>query len=414
MEVDGCTWLTQRKVPQQQMLARYFLLVACLSGIVLKVLVVSAPEVRTARRFLLHFKRQRGVTNHEIGAAVILSLRGYAKMAQEAVQKLALRWRRLGQTKWGAGQLRALMLAWQKIEQTHGKLHAKKVQGLSNRYFGAAWLQKVLAAPDWKTRWDEACEHVGAMCRDPHFASTFRESCKVLAQLPGVGVDYGSKWMVRGGYVLREWVWHAPPLPMTEKEWPVLCDMNEETTGRGFRSLGTNDLTHALIMRVSLAGAMSAAATSSATSAMYRRLQTVELACSVCEAQSMLNVVEASLRKQGKRDNVRKYILERLPASVEDMHVLRSTLLGEAWAHPEVNTGKDQMRASAVAMRYLLRTAEPLPQNAWQRWTEGSVHLRLPVLWCAKCGRLLEDVVRMKKEGGPSATLCAVGKGCRQ
>ena len=218
MEVDGCTWLTQRKVPQQQMLARYFLLVACLSGIVLKVLVVSAPVVRTARRFLLHFKRQRGVTNHEIGAAVILSLRGYAKMAQEAVQKLALRWRRLGQTKWGAGQLRALMLAWQKIEQTHGKLHAKKVQGLSNRYFGAAWLQKVLAAPDWKTRWDEACEHVGAMCRDPHFASTFRESCKVLAQLPGVGVDYGSKWMVRGGYVLREWVWHAPPLPMTEKE----------------------------------------------------------------------------------------------------------------------------------------------------------------------------------------------------
>ena len=99
MEYQSTHWLARPQLTAEQKLARYFYLVACCCGLVIKVLAASAAEGVTMRKFLQSYTKSRtqsaGLTNKEVGAVVILSGRGYAKMAQEKVQELALRWRRL-------------------------------------------------------------------------------------------------------------------------------------------------------------------------------------------------------------------------------------------------------------------------------------------------------------------------------
>ena len=85
-------------------------------------------------------------------------------------------------------------------------------------------------------------------------------------------------------------------------------------------------------------------------------------------------------------------------------------VLGE-WKHPDICTGKDEMRATAVTKRFL-ETAEVLKDNAWRRWLKGTSDLQLPIASCITCGRFLTKVGA--RRGGPIPTQCAVGVGCRE
>ena len=142
-------------------------------------------------------------------------------------------------------------------------------------------------------------------------------------------------------------------------------------------------------------------------------MQVVELPCSVCENQSMQNVLGTWLKGEGIKGGLEKYILERLPGTMEEMHGMRKKLHGRTWMHPDVCTGRDEMRATAVAKRFL-ETAEVLENNAWQQWLKGTSdnHLCLPNVTCLKCGRLLGEIGSRK--GGPIPTQCAAGVGCRK
>ena len=50
----------------------------------------------------------------------------------------------------------------------------------------------------------------------------------------------------------------------------------------------------------------------------------------------------------------------------------------------DAETGKDEMRATAVTTRFL-ETAEVLKDNAWQRWQKGTPDLDLPIVSCITC-----------------------------
>ena len=406
MSVD---WLSEPKLSEDERLARYFYLVAALAGAVIKVLVVWAAEARVTWTHLKKMKPLKNISSHAIGAAVILARQGYAKMAQEEVHKLALRWHRLSQ-RWGRPQLTALMRSWERIEANFGKKFAKKVQGRSARVSGASWLRGLLKAADWKAKWDDACELAGAICCDPAASTSVAHTCTTLARLPGVGDKYGTVHMARCCHVWREWVWRLPSLPLAPEDWHRLSNMNEDTTGKGFGALATATLLDARIMRETVVGAMKAVSRSSATRALIGRMLTIELSCGVCEMQAMLNDLERWLRKQGNDMDIRQYILERLPGAAEDMHRHRMMMHGLAWAHPFIHTGRDEMRAAALMRRQIEQTPQPLPDNAWQRWTQGSYGLHLPSLWCTDCGEVLDYKLGTTRQGSS----CLQGFGCRR
>ena len=118
--VKGATWLTVPKLTEDQRLARYFYLVSCLSGLVLKVLIQMAAEAKTTLTFLRSMKNKRGITYEQIGAIAILSRQGYAKMAQAAMHKIAKT-----MPSWGKTDLEKLEKEWKRIE---GFFYSKQQQ----------------------------------------------------------------------------------------------------------------------------------------------------------------------------------------------------------------------------------------------------------------------------------------------
>ena len=85
----------------------------------------------------------------------------------------------------------------------------------------------------------------------------------------------------------------------------------------------------------------------------------------------MKNVLGKWLQERSIKGGLEKYVLERLPGTMADMHKMRKRIHGKTWKHPDVCTGKDEMRATAVTKRFL-ETAEVLTDNAWQRWLKGT------------------------------------------
>ena len=145
----------------------------------------------------------------------------------------------------------------------HGKKHSKKVQGRSGPSFGALWVRKLLKKKrGWKKIWKDACVEIGRACADPSFASSFTESCKVLAKIPQFGIKYGAKHMVRSSYVYRHWVWDLDDLQLKDNEWVACMQMNEDTTKKGFGALGVETMSEARVMKRTISEAMSAAASS--------------------------------------------------------------------------------------------------------------------------------------------------------
>ena len=71
-----------------------------------------------------------------------------------------------------------------------------------------------------------------------------------------------------------------------------------------------------------------------------------------------------------------------------------------------------EMRATAVCQRFLA-SAEPREDSAWKQWLKGELPFPVPNLWCSECGRLLHVLVDKLRKGGPVATQCPVGTGCR-
>ena len=270
----GFTWLTVPKLTKAQRLARYFFLVNCLSGLVLKVLIQMAAEAKTTLTFLRSIKNKRDFSYEQIGAIAILSRQGYAKMAQNAAHAMAK-----NIDHWTAAELRNLEKQWAQIEKRNGKKHGKKIQGRSGPFFGALWIRKLLKAPRWKKIWKDACVEIGRACADPNFDSSFKDSCKVLSKLKGFGIKYGAKHMIRSAYIYRHWVWDLDDLLLEDRDWADCMAMNEDTTKKGFRSLGVETMPEAEVMKGTLSEAMSAASTSTATQALYRRMQLIELPC---------------------------------------------------------------------------------------------------------------------------------------
>ena len=125
----------------------------------------------------------------------------------------------------------------------------------------------------------------------------------------------------------------------------------------------------------------------------------------------MKNVLGKWLQERSIKGGLEKYVLERLPGTMADMHKMRKRIHGKTWKHPDVCTGKDEMRATAVTKRFL-ETAKVLKDNAWQRWLKGTSELKLPIVSCITCGRFLTKVGA--RRGGPIPTQCAVGVGCRE
>jgi len=159
-------------------------------------------------------------------------------------------------------------------------------------------------------------------------------------------------------------------------------------------------------MRATVAGLMRAMSASSATRAKWERMQTLEVPCSVCEFQGVVHY----LTKRTKGD-VFKYVLERLPGAPDDMHHMRKRIAGDTWQQRDVHTGKDEMRATAVARRWI-HGAPKLADSAWQRYVDNKLALPLPVLWCRRCGRLLSTKIQVKKHGGPTQLQCVKGMCC--
>ena len=151
---------------------------------------------------------------------------------------------------------------------------------------------------------------------------------------------------------------------------------------------------------------MRATSASTATRAKWERMQTLEVPCSVCEFQGVLHYFAKVMK-----GDVLKYVLERLPGAPADMHNMRKRIAGETWQQRDVYTGKDEMRATAVARRWI-KDGPTFADSAWQRYVDNGVSLQLPVLWCRRCGRLLKTKLRVKKQGGPIQMHCAKGMGC--
>ena len=75
--------------------------------------------------------------------------------------------------------------------------------------------------------------------------------------------------------------------------------------------------------------------------------------CSMCENQSMKNVLGKWLQERSIKGGLEKYILERLPGTMAEMHKMRKRIHGKTWKHPDVCTGKDEMRVTAVTKEIL-------------------------------------------------------------
>jgi hypothetical protein len=247
MDEPGATWLTSRKAATPAVKKkRIAYLVACASGLVLKVLVASSAEVVTTVNFIREIVLRNKAHTRLVGAALILSRQCYARLGQIEVHKICRRLAKHG-ADWGSVHLRALRAALKTIEDKHGKKHAKKVQGRSGIHGGRAWITELLASPGWQNRWNEACEVVGSICCEADNEHSSNHCWLITARLAGVGKTYGSQQIMRLAHICRVWACNLAPVTIEAEDWPVFRDMMKDNVGEGLKAIDVHTLDGVLL-----------------------------------------------------------------------------------------------------------------------------------------------------------------------
>ena len=198
------TWLDgATDASAEQLRLRYSFLAACVTGLVIKFMLVFAADVRTNVSNIAKLWK-RGVHGPLLGGALLLARMAWATKGQNAVHDKTMDLKLAGKS-WSFLALSDLKSKLENIEQTDGKHHAKKTTSRSAGFTGALFITELLKQ-DNLTNFHLACKLLAQVIEDPTCPS-LEDICvqfdpKGKAKIPFVR-QYGPLHIIRIGCVAR-------------------------------------------------------------------------------------------------------------------------------------------------------------------------------------------------------------------
>ena len=253
------SWFTQEDITPSERLARASFLWSVASGQVLKLLVQFAPE---AANQCNNAKKQKNISDVNLGALIILQRQGYAKLAADAVATQSQAIAKSGGS-WGLRELEKLLQTWGEISEEHGQKHAKKTFGRAAAQTVGMFLSKLISyirkgvgkkagakkAQKFTLKdWHAACRLVGQVCHskdgpdiprsagvqlvrgrkikvDEHIAMVH-----ILSKLPFIDKKYGACHILRAAHLFRVHAIGLESLPLTPYGWQANMGMTKGST----------------------------------------------------------------------------------------------------------------------------------------------------------------------------------------